>query len=134
MKTKNNMRISELIAIISSVAILIGFAVIPQLFSDRLLRDIVKQTNQAIVSIESPEAIRECASRINDMLEKNDNFFHFLYPHEEVTELEVSVKAFYEMALCSPDEVGQMLTELCNIRYTAEALLETDRLSLNGVF
>ena len=128
------MRISQLIAIISSVAILIGFAVVPQFFSDRLLRDIVKQTNQAIDSIESVETIRDCASRINDILEKNDTFLHFLYPHEEVTALEVSVKAFYDMTLCSPDEIGQMLTELCNIRYTAEALLETDKLSLNGVF
>ena len=134
MKANNHMRISELIAIISSVAILIGFAVVPQFFSDRLLRDIVKQTNQAIDSIESVETIRDCASRINDILEKNDTFLHFLYPHAEVTALEVSVKAFYEMSLCSPDEVGQMLTELCNIRYTAEVLLETDKLSLNGVF
>ncbi len=134
MKNQNHIRISELIAIISSVAILIGFAVIPQLFSDRLLRDIVKQTNQAIDSIESPETIRDCAIRINDILEKNDTFFHFLYPHSEITVLEVSVKVFYEIALYYPDEVGQMLTELCNIRYIAEALLETDKLSLNGVF
>lgn len=134
MKNQNRLRLSELIAIIASVVILIGFAIIPQLFSDRLLRDIIKQTNRAVDGIESVETLRDCANEINDILDKNDTFFHFLYPHSEVTALEVSVKAFYEMTLYSPDETGQMLAELCNIRYTAKALLETDSLSLNGIF
>ena len=127
---KRRVRISEIIAVIISIVLIVFMSFIPQIFTDITLNRMSKDIAYVIENYDNHDKCLASFEEIESLVKKHEWLFCLVYSHVDVSDLQFAIEsASVYLYNDSPDR-ERFLTELYRVRSCINTLIETEQPTL----